>query len=798
MGRKAKKSHYKNYRKISQRRMTAEGTEEHDVEKAEIDRLRSIVAEAGNHRGECVTTKFNASLSTPLEASTAELSHKMERFTPKSSGAVGFQSGERSDEEKGEMDRIRTLLRESTDHLRATRKSSLAPALPSKASYPTACLDASEENRADLVHVTAFVSAGCSATAALSHDPKVVSEERPSQDALSSPPPMVGPETDDSSVNGCLLDQAVFGKSDAHRFSVSYPDEENPLVVLGRKKQKRKDSSVEAIKRVELTPQERKQAVKAAKNASRKLAQLERRASQKAKRTELYRQLQETSLPTSQLQLLGASSTLGGQRTQKQMLRWLVQKERAGLNLTDDERSLLYRDRRNESRDGGDAPAQEILFGTTTSISKLSVTEEDAPRKSSTSSEGHTEAGRSPSPGFSSFPPSHEVRLNAADTGGSNDVPTTAGAADTTSYASQLMSSLMSLKSATASAMAMKTTATALASKSTNPVDPAISGPDPNLKNDSNASNDDGVFIPPPAKKKRYIPPEPATLKTAAALGLSPHGASAPGQKVMEIQRPPDIQATRYDLPVSTMEFEVMDAIRNHDVIILCSETGSGKSTQVPQFLYEYGFASDGLMVGVTQPRRVAAVSTAKRVAYEMGSGDGAVITSRPVKFGADEDDRLGTGNVVAYQTRYEAAGLGSRTRIKFMTDGLLLQEVQSDLLLRRYSVIVLDEAHERNLNTDVLIGLMSKALVLRKHARQEGSLPGLKLVIMSATLRVEDFTANRLFETPPVVVRVPGRAHPVTIHHSKATEMDNYGTWRLMCPLGYIKTLCYCLLQSQ
>lgn len=251
----------------------------------------------------------------------------------------------------------------------------------------------------------------------------------------------------------------------------------------------------------------------------------------------------------------------------------------------------------------------------------------------------------------------------------------------------------------------------------------------------------------------------------------------------MPIARPELIEQARYNLPVSAMEFEIMDAVRNNDVTIVCGETGSGKSTQVPQFLYESGFsvnpgdADKSFLIGITQPRRVAAVSTAKRLCFEVGQGDGQVIKSTRNK-----------GNLVAYQTRYETAGMGNETRIKFMTDGILLQEIQSDLLLRKYSVIVLDESHERNLNTDVLIGLLSVALPLRKKAVEEdpGLVP-LKLVLMSATLRVEDFTKNhKLFPSgPPAVVTVPGRTFPVTIHHSKVTELDEYGKYFVSTEIG-------------
>jgi ATP-dependent RNA helicase DHX37/DHR1 len=185
-------------------------------------------------------------------------------------------------------------------------------------------------------------------------------------------------------------------------------------------------------------------------------------------------------------------------------------------------------------------------------------------------------------------------------------------------------------------------------------------------------------------------------------------------------------------------------------------------------------------MIAVTQPRRVAATAMAARVAAELG-------------------ERV--GGAVGYQVRYDAATVGAATRIKFLTDGILLREIADDLLLRRYSAIVIDEAHERNVNTDVLLGMLSRAVGLRNelaaadaraYAARGGAdadaagadappllplpLPPLKLVIMSATLRVADFADNAaLFPSPPPVLRVAARQFPVTVHFAKRTELHDY-----------------------
>ncbi|KAJ3322225.1 ATP-dependent RNA helicase dhx37 [Boothiomyces sp. JEL0866] len=236
------------------------------------------------------------------------------------------------------------------------------------------------------------------------------------------------------------------------------------------------------------------------------------------------------------------------------------------------------------------------------------------------------------------------------------------------------------------------------------------------------------------------------------------------------VNRTEEIQLARMSLPVVGEEQPIMETILANDVTILCGETGSGKTTQVPQFLYEAGFGDKKHpkypgMIGITQPRRVAAVSMANRVADEM---------------------QLQSGQV-SHQIRYDKGKTGVNTRIKFMTDGILLRELSSaaelnaeskkgsDLLLTSYSCIIIDEAHERTIGTDILIGWLTRIVALRNSGKIKGVKP-LKLVIMSATLRVEDFTLNTtLFpNSPPPVIKVDGRQHKVVVHYNKRTpELD-------------------------
>ncbi|KAG7191742.1 putative ATP-dependent RNA helicase DHR1 [Scheffersomyces spartinae] len=230
----------------------------------------------------------------------------------------------------------------------------------------------------------------------------------------------------------------------------------------------------------------------------------------------------------------------------------------------------------------------------------------------------------------------------------------------------------------------------------------------------------------------------------------------------VDVSRSEQVQQQRIGLPVFGEEHRLMEGIYHHDCVVICGETGSGKTTQVPQFLYEAGFGGPNPeypgMIGITQPRRVAAVSMASRVGNELGNHKHRV------------------GYQIRFDTTVENEGKPNGTAIKFMTDGVLLREMMTDLLLKKYSVLIIDEAHERNINTDILIGMLSRVVKLRRQYYQKdpNTYKPLKLIIMSATLRVSDFTENKvLFKSPPPVLKVEARQYPVSIHFSRHTKYD-------------------------
>ena len=191
------------------------------------------------------------------------------------------------------------------------------------------------------------------------------------------------------------------------------------------------------------------------------------------------------------------------------------------------------------------------------------------------------------------------------------------------------------------------------------------------------------------------------------------------------------VPAIRYDdaLPIAAKRDEIKAALEKHQVLVIAGETGSGKTTQLPKICLEIGRGVHGL-IGHTQPRRLAARSVATRVAEELGA---------PL------------GELVGYQVRFEDQST-ERTLIKLMTDGILLSETRDDPFLNKYDTIIIDEAHERSLNIDFLLGYLKRLLPRRKD---------LKLIVTSATIDVEKFSAH--FDDAPII-EVSGRTYPVTL----------------------------------
>lgn len=199
------------------------------------------------------------------------------------------------------------------------------------------------------------------------------------------------------------------------------------------------------------------------------------------------------------------------------------------------------------------------------------------------------------------------------------------------------------------------------------------------------------------------------------------------------------IKEQRESLPAFKMRKQFLNAVGEYQLLIVVGDTGSGKTTQLTQYLAEAGYGNSGQMIGCTQPRRVAAMSVAQRVSDEVGC-------------------RL--GEEVGYTIRFEDK-TSDRTRIKYMTDGIMQREILLDPELSKYSVIMLDEAHERTIATDVLFGLLKKTLKKR---------PDMKLIVTSATLDAEKFSSY--FNECPILT-IPGRTFPVEIMYSREPESD-------------------------
>lgn len=206
-----------------------------------------------------------------------------------------------------------------------------------------------------------------------------------------------------------------------------------------------------------------------------------------------------------------------------------------------------------------------------------------------------------------------------------------------------------------------------------------------------------------------------------------------------EVSSREEILQIRKSLPAYGMKSQIVQTVRDNQVTIIIGETGSGKTTQLAQYLDEAGLCQSGKSIGCTQPRRVAAMSVAKRVALEMG---------------------VELGQEVGYSIRFEDC-TSNKTKIKFMTDGILLREALMDHTLEKYDCIIIDEAHERSLNTDVILGLFKRLLGKRRD---------IKLIITSATINATKFAD--FFGGAPLCA-IPGRTFPIQVIYSKHPVSD-------------------------
>ncbi|WKY07251.1 hypothetical protein Q1695_007019 [Nippostrongylus brasiliensis] len=196
----------------------------------------------------------------------------------------------------------------------------------------------------------------------------------------------------------------------------------------------------------------------------------------------------------------------------------------------------------------------------------------------------------------------------------------------------------------------------------------------------------------------------------------------------LKFKKMKELRASQKELPIAERRQEILDVLESNQILIIAGDTGCGKSTQVPQYLLNNGYAG----IACTQPRRIACTALARRVAYE-------TLNSY--------------GSEVAYQVRFDTTK-SKRTKMLFLTEGLLLRQMESDSLLQQYNVIILDEVHERHLSSDLLIGLLRDLV---------GKRDDLKLILMSATINLELF--KEYFNGAPVI-QVPGRLYPIQLRY--------------------------------
>ena len=269
---------------------------------------------------------------------------------------------------------------------------------------------------------------------------------------------------------------------------------------------------------------------------------------------------------------------------------------------------------------------------------------------------------------------------------------------------------------------------------------------DRNNSQSNRANGGQGQRAPRDRGRRSQRPGKGSGLRRSTWKGYSPEQLAARAAAVPAIVYPEE-------LPVSARREEIATAIAEHQVVIVAGETGSGKTTQLPKICLELGRGVTG-MIGHTQPRRIAARSVAERIASELGTP-------------------IGPGGVVGYQVRFTEE-VGENTLVKLMTDGILLAEIQSDPQLRRYDTIIVDEAHERSLNIDFILGYLARLLPQR---------PDLKVIITSATIDSERFAEHfgreltgdrgQPFTVPAPVIEVSGRTYPVEVRYRPLAPDD-------------------------
>ena len=269
---------------------------------------------------------------------------------------------------------------------------------------------------------------------------------------------------------------------------------------------------------------------------------------------------------------------------------------------------------------------------------------------------------------------------------------------------------------------------------------------DRNNSQSNRANGGQGQRAPRDRGRRSQRPGKGSGLRRSTWKGYSPEQLAARAAAVPAIVYPEE-------LPVSARREEIATAIAEHQVVIVAGETGSGKTTQLPKICLELGRGVTG-MIGHTQPRRIAARSVAERIASELGTP-------------------IGPGGVVGYQVRFTEE-VGENTLVKLMTDGILLAEIQSDPQLRHYDTIIVDEAHERSLNIDFILGYLARLLPQR---------PDLKVIITSATIDSERFAEHfgreltgdrgQPFTVPAPVIEVSGRTYPVEVRYRPLAPDD-------------------------